>query len=82
MLPFPPFTGDVIQRFFGPGEGNRSLSFPEFAEFFIAFQIEYAQQLFQKFDPDQTGHITYDTFMRIVPRMGMPLTIRSLRATR
>lgn len=61
-----------MQRYFGPDGHNRSLDFPEFAEFFITFQAEYAQQLFLLYDREHTGRIAVDDLIKLIPRMGMP----------
>eukprot|EP01134_Creolimax_fragrantissima_P002352 CFRG2352T1 len=48
---------------------TRALSFPEFAEFFSAFQTEYALQLFELRDRHNEGRITVEDFIEIVPNM-------------
>ncbi|KNC74555.1 hypothetical protein SARC_12903, partial [Sphaeroforma arctica JP610] len=48
---------------------SRALNFPEFAEFFSAFQTEYALQLFELYDKNKAGRITVEGFLEIVPNM-------------
>ena len=63
-LPFP-FDSPFVRLYFGRN-GERAVSFPEFAQFLHDFHEEYAAVAFRARDKEQNGFITRSDLLDIM----------------